>query len=44
MALAVQSTVSSTRDPDIMDIDIDMELDDTGLGMEEDLQLEVRTK
>lgn len=44
MALAMQSAVASTRDADLMDIDIDMDLDDHGAPLDEEFQLEVQKR
>ena len=41
MALAMQSSVPSAQDTDIMDIDIDMDLDDVGPVIDDEYQLEV---
>ncbi len=42
MALAMQSTLSSAQDADLMDIDIDMDMDDQGPAIDEEFELEVR--
>lgn len=42
MALAMEPTVSSAQDADLMDIDIDMDLDDHDIPIDEEYQLEVR--
>lgn len=41
MAVAMQSTMSSAQDADLMDIDIDMDLDDHGPPLDEEFDLEV---
>lgn len=41
MAVAMQGGALSIQDTDIMDIDIDMDIDDTGPAIDDEFQLEV---